>query len=597
MKINEILDELKIQTSKNGVVAGNAITHLLKLKNMPNHMKLVRENKENLYLNITSSPYEYLLKTVAQHPRILKEIAIIEDRNITYVEFLKEINSVAQYLHFILQSKKGENISICAAGSINGIVAFFAMNKLGLVNARVFNGAKAQKMESSINDFESETIFIDKGNLTTLKKIIKNTKIKNIIVMDSIESDVLASFKSEFPKINIVDWKTCLEFGNNESKEYQESTNYEDTASILYTSGSSGEAKPITTPNRVYVKMVDVVAKTTDIKKCDGEKVIGVVSHEYPYSAINSTIMILLMGKTLILPNHNNNKSLDFDELFNYEPDRIQAIPNLYKLLESQSSTGKINITQLGSLNSVISGGERYLNNDKKKWLRFARKMKCNALLIDGFGFGELGSATALKFGLCEYFLLMNGIEVKAINPETMEELDIDEEGILCFTGPTITDGYYKNNESTSKAFIKNNDGKVWFISDTYGSVHGKMKRLFKLGGRIREYFITSDGNGSFVKVYAGSVEDTISSLGFIEDCVIVPSNDGAEPTPKAYISLRTDCNLSKEEIEDFVHERCSSLENFSQPTEIVIEEKIKRTPAGKKDYTYYKGLNLNSKR
>ena len=39
------------------------------------------------------------------------------------------------------------------------------------------------------------------------------------------------------------------------------------------------------------------------------------VSHEYPYAAINCTVMILLMGKTLIMPKHRADNSIDFDEL------------------------------------------------------------------------------------------------------------------------------------------------------------------------------------------------------------------------------------------------------------------------------------------
>lgn len=54
----------------------------------------------------------------------------------------------------------------------------------------------------------------------------------------------------------------------------------------------------------------------------------------------------------------------------------------------------------------------------------------------------------------------MNGMEAKAIHPETREKLPLDEEGILCFTGPTITDGYYNNTEQTQKCFVQDETGK-----------------------------------------------------------------------------------------------------------------------------------------
>ena len=79
--------------------------------------------------------------------------------------------------------------------------------------------------------------------------------------------------------------------------------------------------------------------------------------------------------------------------------------------------------------------------------------MNSKALRIDGFGFGEWGSADELKFGWYKKFLLMNGIEAKTINTETMKETNLGEEGLLCFTGPTVSTGYYNNEETTKNSF------------------------------------------------------------------------------------------------------------------------------------------------
>lgn len=323
------------------------------------------------------------------------------------------------------------------------------------------------------------------------------------------------------------------------------------------------------------------------------EKSISVVSHEYPYAAINCTVMILLMGKTLVLPVKREDNKIDFAQLFECKPDKVQAIPNFFKLLDAYINSGENNIDSLDFFNTVVSGGERYLDSDKKKLLALLDDMGSKAMLIDGFGFGELASATALKFGLNDYFLLMNGIEAKAVNPESLKDLKKGEEGLLCLTGPTISAGYYNNEEATKKSFIKDENGKLWFVSDTYGSVHGMKERLIKLGGRVREYFITSDGQGSFVKVYAGNVEDIISTNQFIKDCIVVPSDTGATPTSVAYISLREGVTESEKDIISILSSKCEVLEKFARPTAYIFEDNIKRTPAGKKDYSYYKALQI----
>ena len=133
--------------------------------------------------------------------------------------------------------------------------------------------------------------------------------------------------------------------------------------------------------------------------------------------------------------------------------------------------------------------------------------------------------------------------------------------------------------------------GVRWFVSDTYGSVHGLTKRLIKLGGRVREYFITGDGKGNFVKVYAGNVEGAIMGAGILRDCIVVPSNEKGMPHPVAYVCIKEEEeNLTTEEICEAIQIACAKLENFAQPVRIIVEKEIKRTPAGKKDYGFYLG-------
>jgi acyl-coenzyme A synthetase/AMP-(fatty) acid ligase len=241
--------------------------------------------------------------------------------------------------------------------------------------------------------------------------------------------------------------------------------------------------------------------------------------------------------------------------------------------------------------NFIACHGEYYRTPEKLDLLRTLAEYKLFPLLIDGFGFGELGSATALKFGLNKYFLLMNGFKAMAIDPNTGKQLPKGKEGVICITSETISDGYYNDPEHTEECFIKGEDGRMYFKSDTLGNIRGPFGRLIELGGRTREYFITGDGKGNFVKVYSGSVENALLSTGIVDNCIVVQSDNGALPTPVAYISIKNDCNLTESEINNFIREKCEALEEFAKPTEINIVDEIKRTPAEKKDYNYYREL------
>ena len=589
-KFNEIMEEVNLQLSINGVAISNLVTYALEKKNMASHFKIVKTFNEGKLLNGIESPYKYLEYMLKKHPELFAKTALIQDRTLTYAQMKEEADGLSNFLHYELCLKKGENVSVCSASTIEGIIGFLALNNIGLVNARIFNGSKEDKMKDNLLSFDSDTIILDQANLDVLATVVKETKIKNVIVYPNTSETAIERFKLRTSGVKIIRWEDAIEKGKSIDGIYHEDTKATDMASILYTSGSSGEPKPISIQNRVYTNMVDVVCGTTGIKKCDKEKALGVVSQEYPYSAINSTMMIILMGKTLVLPKVKEDNKIDFKELIELNIDNIQAIPNFYKLLEIAYEQDTLQGVSMKGVHKVVTGGEKYHTSEKKRLLKTIRKLGCKPILIDGFGFGELGSAAALKFGLSPYFLLMNGIEAKSVNPETLEDLGEDTEGLMMFTGPTIAAGYHGNEEATKNSFVTLSDGKTWFVSDTYGEVHGKNRRLFKLGARKREFFITSDGKGSFVKVYSGNVEDVIISTGLVEDCVVIQSDSSAVPKPVAYVSLRTDIDMSKDQITSIILERCKTLEEFARPVEINYEDTIARTKnAEKKDYGLYK--------
>lgn len=148
---------------KNGVkginnnLVSNLITNFLLIKNLPTHYKFVRKNSKGKLLckKTKFSPYLNLTKLIENNPKIKDKVAIKQNREITYLELKKEIDKLSQFLHYEIGALKGENITICAESSIEGIETFFAFNKLGLVNARAFNGSKKDKLNHSIIVWQS----------------------------------------------------------------------------------------------------------------------------------------------------------------------------------------------------------------------------------------------------------------------------------------------------------------------------------------------------------------------------------------------------------------------------------------------------------
>lgn len=266
------------------------LTNILLIKNLPLHYRVCGRRKQTFS---PVSPYQYLENLIKSHPEIRERTAIRRERQITYRQLQFDIEKIAGFLYWKCGTRKGENIAICGRGSIEGIESFFAMNKIGAINARIFNGAKCEKIRENLLLFQSRTILTDSSNLSEIGQAICDSPVETLVVMDKAENNQIVNFQRLHPDIKIYQWGEVMADQPPEIGHKQ--VTIKDPAAILYTSGSNGDPKPIMISNQVYVEMPRIVKTTTNQKICDGEKVVGVVSHEYPYAAINSTTMILLM--------------------------------------------------------------------------------------------------------------------------------------------------------------------------------------------------------------------------------------------------------------------------------------------------------------
>jgi acyl-[acyl-carrier-protein]-phospholipid O-acyltransferase/long-chain-fatty-acid--[acyl-carrier-protein] ligase len=83
----------------------------------------------------------------------------------------------------------------------------------------------------------------------------------------------------------------------------------------------------------------------------------------------------------------------------------------------------------------------------------------------------------------------MKGIESRTIDAESGEVLNKETQGVLCFRGPNVFEGYLNNEEKNKEVFSE--DG--WFISGDLGRVdedgflfiEGRLSRFSKIGGEM----------------------------------------------------------------------------------------------------------------
>lgn len=164
--------------------------------------------------------------------------------------------------------------------------------------------------------------------------------------------------------------------------------------------------------------------------------------------------------------------------------------------------------------------------------------------------------------------------KIRILNPETREELNAGEIGLITLTGPEILTGYYKNEEASKKALIAPNclnTGDLGFV-DKYG--------YLTVLSRYDDVIVLSNGYNVFTPLIENEAKDS----EFISQIVIVGHG---EPYLAALIVLNNN------EYESWCKENnCLGIQpnDNTRFKDFLIEdlnEKIKR----KNNYKYYEKL------
>jgi fatty-acyl-CoA synthase len=121
----------------------------------------------------------------------------------------------------------------------------------------------------------------------------------------------------------------------------------------------------------------------------------------------------------------------------------------------------------------------------------------------------------------------------RIVNPETLEEMPVGEQGEIVMSGPMNFKGYWKNPEATKKAFFER-DGKVFFRSGDLGRVDEE--GFFFITDRLKRMI-----NASGFKVWPAEVESLMFKHPAIaEACVIATQDAYRGESVKAVVVLRS---------------------------------------------------------
>ena len=235
----------------------------------------------------------------------------------------------------------------------------------------------------------------------------------------------------------------------------------------------------------------------------------------------------------------------------------------------------------VSSLMSLASGGAPLTPTMSAELKRIVP----NAAIVDGYGSSETGAQATKRHGEDdgEDGPKFNAYANTAVlNEETLEPVapGSGEQGRVALRGH-IPQRYYKDDAKTAETFVESG-GHRWVLTGDLATIDedGGVNLLGRGSGCI---------NTGGEKVFPEEVEAVLKADEEVYDAVVVGIDDDRwGQRVSAVVAAESGVDLDAERLRDFCRE---NLAGYKTPTDIVVVDEVRRSPAGKADLRWAKSV------
>ena len=518
----------------------------------------------------------------------------------TYHEFLKQIDEVARSMKAIGVKHK-DVVSICMPNTPEGIISFYAANKIGAIASMIHPLSAENEIKHYLNISKSEWLITIDFTIEKVAKIIRDTKVKKVISVGVGESMPI-HLKSLYAATNVhktllslnpinylnndynkshsrmISWKEFLRLGKNYNKEMDDNFKGKDIAAILYSGGTTGTPKGVKLTNlNLNASAMQNFEHVACLKDKDKVLAIMPIFHGFGLSVCIHCVQYF-GGTSILLPQFN---AKTFDKIVKkYEPNVLVGVPTLFEAITNNKN---FNHMKLDYLTCVISGGDSLSVELKKKFDEWLNKHHSPTTIREGYGLTECCAASC--FTPLNYYregsigIPYPDTYYKIVKDGTEKEVPYGTPGEITITGPTVMDGYIRNKKETKQTLRKHKDGRIWLHTGDEGVMDEDGFVYFK--GRLKRMIITSG-----YCVYPNNIENVIDSHPKVRmSCVIGIPHPYKVTVAKAFVVLKDGVMKTDELLEEIKALVEQNLARFSWPYDYEFREDLPKTRIGKVAY------------
>ncbi len=464
-----------------------------------------------------------LLKHSAKEYSDRPSLAFAGKSAITYSQLASKVKEVSS---FLLSSgvRKGDRVAILSENMPNWGVAYFAICTTGAIAVPILTDFTGKEINKILTHSGSVAIFLSENIIDKVKGSIP-PNVENVFLINNF-------FRINRDAVNLKG-----EIKEEPSPGQQESNatgsgkpvDENDTAVILYTSGTTGNPKGVMLSHKNIVSNALNTTKIQEVEKND--RLLSVLPLPHTYECTIGMVIPLMKGASVYYLDKPPVADILLEAMKEVKPTMMLTVPLIIEKVYRKKVAPKLNGSPvIKTLMKMPALRRLFHRMAGKKLLRsFGGKLS-----FFGIGGAKLSADTelflrdarfpyAIGYGLTETSPLLAGCspsktryrstgfslpgqELKILNPDP-----VTGEGEIIARGPNVMQGYYMDEKSTKEAFTE--DG--WFRTGDLGILDENNYLYIK--GRLKNMIVSSTGEN----IYPEEIESVINTQTHVLESLV----------------------------------------------------------------------------
>lgn len=480
------------------------------------------------------------------------------------------------------RSQGEQNIGIVMPASVGGSLINMATLLLGKTIVNLNYTANAESLKHAIKLADIKTIYTSKQFLVKLKgkgmDIEETLHTANIVYVEDIKKDI--------KKIDVLkNWALIkLLPASLLQKLWIKKSNIDDTAAILFSSGSEGVPKGIELTHKNFMGNIKQFCSMLNFQ--DDDVIMATLPTFHVFGLTVTMLAPLIEGVPFIAQPDPTDAEGVGKLAAEHHATLLFGTSTFFRIY---AKNRKLIPLMFDSIRFVVGGAEKVSDD-----VRNGFKQKFGLDIHEAYGATEAtpGISTNIPDVLnTKYWNIQVGQKIgtvgmpfpgstcKIVDPDTYEELPQGEAGMIIVGGTQVMKGYLKDSEKTKEVIIER-DGVRWYITgdkgqldkDGFLTIVDRYSRFAKIAGEM---------------ISLGAVEEAIRAI-IPEDVDIVAAN-APDAKKGEKVVLLFNGEIKEDELKSLI--KGSSLNPLMQPSAYYYLEEMPKLGSGKTDLKMAKKL------